>query len=917
MIPAWLETTLQKGAAAFGPEMLTRLAQLTVRGALVAAVSMALWLSGGFEQLDNKLTDLRFSLATRPTSQSIVMVDIDAKSLSTIGVWPWDRSIHARLVDLLEGLGARQIAFDIDFSTRSTADADKVFAEALTRAKVPVFLATFRQSRSAHGGDIILNRPLFTDGWPAMVNVPLDSDGLVRRFPSQMTVNGERLDALPALIAGGNYTRRSIVIDYSINQDGFSHVSATDVLDGRVKAEDIAGKTALIGARALELHDYFLVPRWGMVTGADIVAMASETLTQGRSLASMSAEKMLLPLMVLALLMSLLPTRWALSALAALSILTEAGASALQVRSALVFDTAALHLVVVTVAVLVLIQEYDLRRVLLAVARRETVNARRLLERVVDDGFDGIILIDDHDRVVRINGEAARLLGVPAEVGGEPPVELPAALVNSIAVVRRQSEGGRTNLVAMSTEGERILEYAVTAFQVETGAFAQGAAKTYVSVALRDVTERQRAADRMRHMALHDELTGLANRAGLAEAVTGNGGALIYFDLDHFKTVNDSLGHKTGDLLLIEVARRGAVVVGNSGTLARMGGDEFAVFCPEGLDMAGQLTAALQTDFSTPFVVGGHRLTVTASFGVAGADWDSGDLTVLMRRADLALNAAKKQERRRVAYFEAAMEANLLRRVMLESELSAALDRNEIHVAYQPKFDLHTGDVVGAEALMRWRHPSLGAVPPGVFIPIAEETGLIHRLTAWMMKRAALDAAAWPRPVPVSVNVSVLDLQAGDVPAMATAALEEAGLPANRLELEVTESAFVGADPMVSETFERLRARGIPLALDDYGTGYASLGYLHRFPFTTLKIDKSFVDGVPGDAEALVILESVVVLARGLGLKTVAEGIEHPEQRDALAALGCDIGQGFLFSRPVENAAMRKMLGEKKGAKAG
>ncbi len=913
MIPAWLETTLRKGAAAFGPETLTRLLQLTVRGAMVAAISMALWLSGGFEQLDNKLTDLRFSLSTRPVGQSIVMVDIDAKSLATIGVWPWDRSIHARLMELLEDLGARQIAFDIDFSARSTVRADNIFSEALSRAKVPVFLATFRQSRSARDGDVILNRPMFGDGWAAMVNVRLDGDGLVRRFPAQMTVNGERLDALPALMAGKTDNTRSIVIDYSIDRDGFTHVSAADVLYGRVKAEEIAGKTALIGARALELHDYFLVPRWGMVPGTDIVAMASETLSQGRGLVSLPVEAVVLPLMALALLMSLLSTRWALAGLAALSIVTEATASVLQVREALVFDTAALHLTVIAVAVLVLAHEYDLRRMLLTVSRRETVNARRLLQRVVDDGFDGIVLIDDQDQVVRINGEAARLLGASLE----PPVELPAALIDSVKAVRRQSEGNRASLIATSTEGERILEYSVTAFQVETGAFAQGATKTYVSVALRDVTERQRAADRMRYMALHDELTGLANRAGLAEAVTGTGGALIYFDLDHFKTVNDSLGHKTGDLLLVEVARRCAVVVGNAGTLARMGGDEFAVYCPGGLDMAGELTAALQVDFATPFVVGGHRLTVTASFGVAGADWDSGDLTVLMRRADLALHVAKKQERRRVAYFEAAMEANLLRRLMLESELAAALDRDEIHVAYQPKFDLGTGEVVGAEALMRWRHPSLGAVPPGVFIPIAEETGLIHRLTAWMMKRAAMDAAAWPRPVPVSVNVSVLDLQTGDVPAMATAALEEAGLPASLFELEVTESAFVGADPMVSESFERLRARGIPLSLDDYGTGYASLGYLHRFPFTTLKIDKSFVDGVPDNEEALVILKSVVVLARGLGLKTVAEGVEHPEQRDALAELGCDIGQGFLFSPPVENAAMRRMLGKKKAAKAG
>jgi diguanylate cyclase (GGDEF)-like protein len=863
-------------------------------------------LSGGFSRVDSRLSDLRFGLSTRAPTAPLVMVDIDAKSLAAVGVWPWDRSIHARLIEALDDLGARQIAFDIDFNARSKPEGDKAMAKAIGEAEAPVFLAAFQQKRAAGEADVMLNRSMFADGWPALVNVPVDEDGRVRRFPAAMTVGGERLDALPALIAGTAGRSEPIVIDYSIDRAAIVHVSASDVLYGRVDPALVAGKTALVGARALELHDFFLVPRWGMVAGVDIVAMAAETLTAGRSLDHLPALPTALPLIGLALLLSLLPTRWALASLAGLSLLTEGTAIALQVYGATVLDTAALHAAALCLMALALIREYDLRRVLLLMARRETVNTRRLLERVVDDGFDGIIVLDDRDGVVRLNGEAARLIDVGAFVPSAPP-ELPRSLLDMVAAVRRQAAGGRANLVAMSELGSRVLEYSVTAFQVDAGAFGQGG-KTYVSVALRDVTERQKVADRLRHMALHDELTGLVNRAGLAEAVTGPGGALIYFDLDHFKTVNDSLGHKTGDLLLGEVARRTRRRVGAAGTVARMGGDEFAIYCPAGLDVAGELAAGLLSDFAVPFVVGGHRLTVTASFGIADAEWDCRDLALLLRRVDLALATAKKQGRRRIAHFEASMEAGLVRRLMLESELSSALDRGEIHVVYQPQVDLQTGAVVGAEALMRWRHPSLGNVPPAVFIPIAEETGLIHRLTGWMMQRAALNAAAWPQPIPVSVNVSAIDLKSGDVPAMALAALEESGLAADRFELEVTESAFVGADPTVSDAFERLRARGIPLALDDYGTGYASLGYLHRFPFTTLKIDKSFVDGVPSDAEAMVIMRSVVVLARGLGLKTVAEGIELPEQRTALADLGCDIGQGYLFSPPVDNATMVRML---------
>lgn len=902
-------------AARLGVGPLSLFAEVAIRVVLVAAVVVAAGLMGWLDRLDGRLTDLRFEAGTRAPSQSLVMVDIDGKSLEAVGVWPWDRTIHARLVEQLEDLGARQIAFDIDFSARSNPASDKAFAKAIGAAEVPVFLAAFRQNKAADDAGIVLNRPidlLAAEGWPALVNVPLDDGGRVRRFPARMTIGGERLDALPALIAGAPEGTGTIAIDYSIDLRALPHVSASDVLYGRVKPGLLAGKTALVGARALELHDFLLVPRWGVVAGADVVAMASETLIQGRNLTRLPALAFGLPLMALAIGLSLLPAWRALAALFALALLTEAAAVTAQVSEALVLATAMPLVAMAGLMALVLLRDYGLRRALLTVARRETVNTRRFLERVIDDGFDGIVLIDERDAVVRINGEAARLLGF-GEACPLRVADLPAPLPEVVAAVRRP-DGSRASANASVELRGRVVEYSVVAFPLEGGAFRQGINRMCVSVALRDVTERQRAADRLRHMALHDELTGLANRAGLAEATIRVGGALIYFDLDHFKAVNDSLGHKTGDQLLMEVARRAEARVGGAGTLARMGGDEFAVYCPDGLDVAGELAAALLNDFARPFAVGGHRVTVGASFGVAGADWDCRDLNVLMRRADLALNAAQKQGRRRIAHFEASMEARLVRRLMLESELASALERDELRVAYQPQFDLATGAVVSAEALMRWRHPTLGDVSPGVFIPIAEETGLIHQLTGWMMKRAALDAVAWARPIPVAVNVSVHDLKSGEVPAMAMAALEHSGLPASRFELEVTESAFVGADPVVSDAFDRLRARGIALALDDYGTGYASLGYLHRFPFTTLKIDKSFVDGVPGDADAMAILQSVVVLARGLGLKTVAEGVEHPEQRDALEALGCDIGQGFLFSAPVDNAVLARMLARERAA---
>lgn len=868
---------------------------------------------------DSKLSDFRFALNSRAPTGSIVMIDIDAKSLASIGVWPWKRTMHSSLVSRLEAMGVSQIAFDVDFSTYSDLIGDTAFAQTLTDASVPVFLACFVQQATRGGQELVINSPrpfISAGGWPALVNVPLDADGQVRRFPNQMPYAGETYESMPKLLAGQEDVSDPILIDYTIDARKFLHYSYVDVINGSIRPDILKGKTVIVGATALELRDFFRVPRFGTIPGPEVIALATETLAQHRELTVMAGGPVALLAGLLAMVLLCLPTWWALGALLSLSLGLEGIASALQVSNALVLQTAGAHLIVLVLAAWVLAREYDLRGVLVKIARLETVNTRRMLERVVDDGFDGIVILEETDAVIRYNEAAVRLLSAdidnPAGTGRAP--DLPEPILKSAEIVRNRRISGDVDPIVATVELSwpaeqgRILEYVVTAFVVKTGALRRYESQIYACVTLRDVTERQRTADRLRYMATHDGLTGLPNRIGLAEAETGPGDALIYFDLDRFKSINDSLGHKVGDQTLTEIAKRGGKLVGENNTLARMGGDEFAVLCPGGYESASNLAAALLKDFSRPFIIGGHRFRLGASFGIASGDGAGRNLALLLRRADLALNAAKKRGRHRVAMFEAAMEADQAFRLMLEHELEGALDRGEIQAVYQPQFDLASGAVVGAEALMRWRHPTHGAIPPAVFIPIAEETGIIHRLTAWMMERACADAAEWSEPIPVAVNVSAIDLQASDVPAMVRGALATSGLPVARLSVEITESAFVGDGQTVDATFRQLRELGIALALDDYGTGYASLGYLHRYSFSKLKVDKSFVDGIPNNADSVAILKSVVLLSRGLALKTVVEGVETQEQREMLITLGCDIGQGYLFSRPISNSKMRRML---------
>ena len=889
---------------------MSRAERLLIGAVLVAAALVSLATLGGLSWLDDRLSDQRFELTTRPASSSIVMVDIDAKSLATIGVWPWDRTIHARLVEQLEDLGARQIAFDIDFSARSNPAADTALSKAIATARVPVFLAAFVQKKAADAEAFLLSRPidLLADGWPALVNVPIDPDGRVRQFPAQMMVNGERLDAMPALIAGAVSGGAPVIIDYSIDQQGIAHVSASDVLYGRVGPDVLAGKTVLMGAAALELHDYFLVPRWGMVTGVDIVALASETLIQGRGLSHLPTLPLVLPLLALALLASLLPTRLALPSLVLLALATEAVAAGLQVSRALVAETASLHVGVVVLLALVLIREYDLRGVLLRGARLEKANADRILGRVFDNGFDGIIIIDEDDRIVRHNLSSSGFL---AGAGADEPTlaVLPERLRQAVAEVRASAETGQSRSCIVDVEqaeGDEavILECAVTAFGVERPGFRRGTAVGYACITLRNVTERRRAAERVRHMALHDALTGLMNRAGLLEAMQG-AGTLICFDIVRFGKINDWLGNAVGDKVLVDLSRRVSDLALADSSLARIGSDEFAVFLHGEGRPADATIEAIRATLALVFRVNGHRLFVDVDFGVAEGH-DGADL--LLRHANLAL--AKARDSKGVVIYDASLESERKNRLALEEELRLAIEREELTAYYQPQVALGTQQIIGAEMLVRWTHPERGMIPPSEFIPIAEETGLIHKLTAWALRQACLDAAAWPTPLRIAVNVSAIDLRASNIHHALQSALDMSGLAADRLDIELTESFLLERTDAVNCTLTDIRSIGVGIALDDFGTGYSSLAYLSRLPFTKLKMDKAFVDDIATSRDALALAEGIIRLAHSLRLKVVAEGIETAEQRDALERLGCDIGQGYLFAKPMPQRKMLELLGE-------
>ena len=437
-----------------------------------------------------------------------------------------------------------------------------------------------------------------------------------------------------------------------------------------------------------------------------------------------------------------------------------------------------------------------------------------------------------------------------------------------------------------------------------------------------DMTEQREAEARVRELADFDLLTRLPNRRllhdRLRQLIAGaerdaSPFALLCFDLDHFKRINDSFGHSVGDELICAVARRLAATVRRIDTLARLGGDEFILAMP-GTDAAGAIDVArrLVEVCNTPFAIAGHDLTVTPSVGVTVCPQDGRDVEILLRNADVAMYKAKELGRNTFQFYTAEMNAATFERLMLESSLRRAIRNGELLLHYQPLVELGSGRIIGTEALIRWRHPELGLVMPDRFIHIAEETGLINQIGDWVLGEACRQAQAWIAeglpPLVMAVNVAPEQFrQAGFVAAVA-GALAGSGFDPALLELEVTERTVMHDAEISIGTLVALHRMGIGMSLDDFGTGYSSLAYLKRFPVGKLKIDRSFVRHLESDADDRAIASTIVSMGRSLRLSVLAEGVENREQLALLRALRCDMAQGFLFSRALPADEMRELL---------
>ena len=557
--------------------------------------------------------------------------------------------------------------------------------------------------------------------------------------------------------------------------------------------------------------------------------------------------------------------------------------------------------------------------------RRRDEVVRRQWAMAFESTRDGVMITDTAGRILTVNRAFTKISGYTAEaVIGRTPKILQSGrhdeeFYRAMWQTLRQSGHWQGEIWNRRSNGEIFPQLlSLSAVRDEHDRVVN-----YVSVAT-DISHLKRSEARLEQLAHFDPLTNLPNRqavqAGLERAIARrqrHGGlvAVLYIDLDGFKTVNDSLGHPAGDELLLAVANRLTMRLRESDTLGRLGGDEFLVIL-EGLrDESESAVVArdILTTLSAPFsLICGREAYVTASMGISVLTHDrpTGAME-LMRDADTAMYRAKEQGRNRFCFYTADLNASAIARLEIEGALCQALARDELLLHFQPKVDAMTGQVVGVEALVRWKR--LGQlVPPGQFIPLAEQSSLILDIGAWVIDKACEQARAWldagvPVP-PIAVNVAARQFAAGDLDVVLTRALLHHGVPAGCLEVELTESILMDQPEKTTQMLERIRRLGVRLALDDFGTGYSNLGYLQQFPLDYLKIDQSFVRAMGSEPDGAVIVDAIINLAHRLGLKVIAEGVETEAQRDSLRHRGCDELQGYLFSRPLPAEALHGWL---------
>lgn len=891
---------------------------------LLVAFVLVIVASGGLHfGIRNQLTDLRFGSTPRAASGEIVLVAIDPRSIASIGVWPWPRTLHAQLIDRLRGAGVGDIVFDVDVSTPSNPAGDAAFAEALKSAGGSVVLPSFRQpttTPNGQPGSLHVNRPLpafLAQSWSAVVNVAVEPDGRVRRYPVSDRVDGQLVPSMAAIVAGqADLAKPPFLIDFGIRAASVPVVSYVDVLHGEAEAlRAVNGKKVIIGGTALELGDRFSVPNGAVISGPLLQVLAAESLVQGRALSFSSSIVTLAGLLVIAAIMMLVWRRtsagYRVSMLVGMAGAIEAGAWLLQSQFPIVLDTSLFLLATGVYLAAIALDEIDFRGVLARVAEKR-------FQRVTMVLGDGVMCADSRLTITMWNPGAEAIFGYTAhEVIGQPVDMLISVAEGQAALSSRIMASPQST---MRAAGGWVLELDGRRRNGETFALEvclsrwDGPDGLNYGASLRDITARKREAEKIRYLAEHDVVTGLPNRNTLQirlRSTIETAGAsrpvsLLAIGIDEFEQANVMLGHGFGDNLLRAVAERLSGALDRGAMIARLEAGRFAVLADR-MDraQAAALAARCVAAFAQPVRVGDRAQQVAVNIGVAVLPGDGETAEAALGNAELALVQATLSNAANIVFYEARFRKEITDRLRTEVELVRALRLHEFELFYQPQVSLADRRVIGAEALIRWRHPERGLVPPIQFMPVVNASAISNQVAGWVLSTACRQGAAWAKAghgIRIGVNLSPSQFSSGDLLVEVAAVLEASGLPPSLLELEVTEDILLEDKAAVLSIVRGLQALGVRLVFDDFGTGYGSLSYLKTFPLDGLKIDRSFVRELMLDASDAAIVGSTIELGKRLGLSVIAEGIEDNATAELLNEMGCKEGQGYYFGKPMPAA---------------
>lgn len=904
--------------------------QRTLTGAVFLIALVLLQVFGAARLVDNNLRTVMFTLDQRPVSGEIVLVDIDAASLEAIGEWPWKRSVHAELIDRLAEAGAADIALDVDFSTVSDPVEDARLAEALDDAGGGVLLATFTQVADARGDRMVVNRPIkmFAErGWPATVNVRPERDGYVRAMPYGLTLNGEPIHSIAASLA---YSEKpvgdSFLIDFGIREDTITRLSAIYVLSG-YDLSMLEGKRVLIGASAVELRDFFLVPSQGVISGHTLQALAAESLIQSRAItASPLGLELVLACLVGAIALALifiLPMRAAFGGLAVMATILLGGAYGLHAGFAYSFGFGSSLIALVLAGSWKLLLEIDFGAVLVAVWSSRAKNNFKMMQSVITENVEGVLLVSEEGQVLAESNVVRRMLKLDGPATGKQLEDLSPHL-SGLAVAAIEAMKAGDPIASEPTrfdiedqnEARLVIEAVSTPSRLTTTdevTGQRGDDRYVASITFRDVTARKLAEERLSYLATHHERTGMLGRQGFIEAFDLKwprieGEALpiniACIEIEGLRSVEGSLGHDKVSELIRSFAERLSELAPKGTELAALRDDVFIVAGPETLwgQNPEKVIDELLTGLSEPYAMGEHTALLSVCAGLLLSEAPDTDIDICLKKVASAMHQARASNRR-VEIYSPAIPQRIVERQQLEVSLRQGLQNGEFFVVYQPLINLATGKVAAAEALMRWRHPEKGLVPPDIFIPVAEETGVIDQIGMHVLHSVCRDLASWPESVRAAVNISPSHFISEGFAEEAKMLVEQYDVKPGRIDLEVTESVAAQEEGRLIEVLKELRDNGFRVSIDDFGTGYSALSYLRDLPVDKLKIDRAFVRDLGHKQEAAGVVSAITDIAHKLGIETVLEGIETEEQ--ALLAASCRVtyAQGYLFGKPMENGS--------------